>query len=106
MVNNQLNVVFHSLSDPTRRDIVRRVSDRQMSVGELVTAYDMSFPAISKHLKVLEQAQLIAKHKDGRVVYISLNLDTLQQVDVYMDRYRRIWEERFNKLDELIRKET
>ena len=104
--NPQLDNVFHSLADPTRRDIIRRVSSGELSVGELVVAYKISFPAITKHLKVLESSQLITKRKEGRNHFVSLNLQTLRQVDIYLERYRLMWEQRYRKLNQLLQEEN
>ena len=103
--NHQLDNVFHSLADPTRRDIIRRVSSSELSVGQLVVAYDISFPAITKHLKVLESSNLIIKRKEGRNHFISLNPQTLKQVDTYLERYRLMWEQRYYKLDQLLQED-
>ena len=99
----QLNTVFHSLSDPTRRDILRRVTDRELSVGELAGLYEVSLAAISKHLKVLEKAQLIKRRKDGRSYLISLDPKMLKQADAYLEQYRQMWESRYEKLDSLLK---
>src|SRR5690606_6499075 len=100
--NTSLDNVFRSLADPTRRDIIQRVSQGELSVGQLVVSYEMSFPAITKHLNVLESSQLITKRKEGRNTYISLNPQTLQHVDIYLERFRQMWEQRFNKLNKVL----
>lgn len=100
-----LDTIFHSLSDPIRRDILHRVSFGEHSVSELVSQYKISFPAISKHLKVLENAHLIHKRKDGKKHMISLSPGTLQSADEYLERYRQMWQSRHDKLDALLQKE-
>jgi DNA-binding transcriptional ArsR family regulator len=100
--NVQLDAVFHSLSDPIRRDILRLVSHCELTVGELVARFDVSFAAISKHLKVLEEARLIRKRKAGRKHFISTDIRTLQQADEYLEHYRRMWQSRHDKLDSLL----
>jgi DNA-binding transcriptional ArsR family regulator len=97
-----LNTVFQALSDPTRRDILERVAVREWSVGELVELYDMSFAAVSKHIAVLERAKLIAKRKEGRSYFVSLQPSTVKEADAYLERYRRMWEGRYKKLDSLL----
>ena len=101
-----LNSVFHSLSDPIRRDILDRVAKGELSVGELVAHYDVSFPAISKHLKVLEQAKLIIKRKEGKKHIITLAPDTLQSADEYLEQYRQMWQSRHDKLAALLQTES
>ncbi len=87
----QLDLVFSSLADPTRRDILRRVALAEQSVGELVVEYNMSFAAISKHLKVLEEACLIRKRKEGRKRMISLVPEALWGADRYLEQHRLMW---------------
>lgn len=98
----QLNTVFHSLSDPIRRDILRRVARREMSVGQLAELYGVSFAAVSKHLQVLEKARLIKKRKEGRSNMISLEPKTLKEADAYLEQYRLMWQGRYKKLDSLL----
>lgn len=97
-----IDAVFGSLSDPTRRDILSRVARREYSVGELVACYDVSFAAISKHLKVLEGARLIRKRKEGKQRMITLAPGALRSADEYLEQYRQMWQGRYDKLDNLI----
>lgn len=101
----QLDSVFGSLADPIRRDILHHVSVCELSVGELVKKYDISFAAVSKHLKVLENAQLIRKRKEGRKHMVALNAQTLKDADDYLEQYRQLWHDRYNKLDKLLKEE-
>lgn len=105
MVNSsvQLDLVFHCLADPTRRDILRTVLGQEMTVSELVERYNISFPAVSKHLKVLEKANLIRKQKKGRVHMVSLAPETLKEADEYLEQYRRMWQSRHDKLEALLK---
>lgn len=98
----QLDSIFASLADPTRRDILARVARNELSVGELVKQYDMSFAAISKHLMVMERAKLIIKRKEGRKQMVSLAPDALRSADEYLEQYRQMWQSRYDKLDALI----
>lgn len=99
----QLDNIFHSLSDPIRRDILRRVMQCELSVSELVEKYEVSFAAISKHLKVLEKAHLIHKRKEGKKYMVALAPEALQQADKYLEQYRLMWESRYTKLDTLLK---
>lgn len=99
----QLDRIFHSLSDPTRRDILQRVTHKEMTISQLADLYDVTFAGVSKHLMVLEDAQLISKRKEGRSVIVSLEARTLKQADAYLERYRRMWEGRYKKLDFLLK---
>jgi DNA-binding transcriptional ArsR family regulator len=100
-----LDDIFHSLSDPTRRDILYRVMQCELSVGELVEKYNVSFAAISKHLKVLEKAKLIRKRKEGKKYMVGLAPEALKEADTYLEQYRLIWEDRYSKLDLLLKLE-
>lgn len=98
----QLDSIFNSLADPIRRDMLQRVAKYEHSVGELVACYDVSFAAISKHLKVLEKAQLIYKRKEGKKHMVSLAPGALASADEYLEQYRSMWQSRYDKLDALI----
>ena len=98
----QLDSVFGSLADATRRDILARVASQEHSVGELVAKYNMSFAAISKHLKVLETAKLISKRKEGKKHMVSLAPTALQSADEYLEQYRALWEARFDRLEAVL----
>jgi DNA-binding transcriptional ArsR family regulator len=100
-----LDSIFGSLADPVRRDILSRVSRIEMSVGELVAEHNISFSAISKHLKVLENANLIVKRKEGKKQMITLAPGALQSADEYLEQYRQTWQSRHDKLAALIREE-
>ena len=95
----QLDTIFGSLSDPIRRDILATVARYEHSVGDLVARYDVSFAAISKHLKVLEEACLIRKRREGRKQMVSLAPGALRSADEYLEQYRRQWQSRYDKLD-------
>lgn len=96
-----LNAIFHSLSDPTRRDILRRVAKnkREMSIGEIAKPYAMSFAAISKHLKILEKAKLIMKHRKGKEQIVRLSPEALKEATVYLQTYEKMWNERLDNLE-------
>ena len=100
-----IDSVFQSLADPIRRDILERVATAEHSVGELVARYDVSFAAISKHLKVLEEACLITKRKEGRKHMVSLAPDALRSADEYLEQYRLMWQSRHDRLERLLTQE-
>lgn len=107
MVEYALNLdeVFGSLADPTRRDILRRVSKRQMTISEIASRYDLTFAAVSKHLKVLEKAKLIIKRRRGKEQLVQIAPQTIKSANEYLEFYRKFWEERLDSLDEFLRKE-
>ena len=98
----QLDAIFHSLSDPIRRGILRRLMECELSVGELVEKYQVSFAAISKHIKVLETAKLVRKRKEGKKYTVALQPETREAADKYLEQYRAMWESRYKKLDTLL----
>lgn len=98
-----LDAVFSSLADPTRRDILARLSRGDLTVGELAANYSISLPAISKHLKVMERAKLVIKRKEGKQQIVTLAPEALMTADEYLEQYRQMWQSRFDKLDTLIK---
>jgi DNA-binding transcriptional ArsR family regulator len=98
-----LDTIFSSLSDTTRRDMLRRLIKESLSIGELAKPYDLSFAAISKHLKVLERAQLIIKQRRGKEQMVSVSPAALKDAADYLESYRLLWDERFQSLDKLLK---
>ena len=98
-----LSATFAALADPTRRAILARLSLGETSVSELAAPFAMSLPAVSKHLKVLEHAGLIARGREAQWRPCRIELDALKEVDTWLERYRRFWEERFDRLDDYLR---
>ena len=101
MVNNsesQLDSVFHALSDSTRRAILARLTNGEVQVTELAEPFDMSLPAISKHLGVLEKAGLLHRHKDGRIRRCQLTAGPLENAADWVNVYRQFWETRLDSL--------
>ncbi len=100
MSADPLNGIFSALADPTRRAILARLASGEASVGELRQPFQMSQPAISKHLKVLERAGLIAKSRQAQWRLCRLEAAPLREVAVWMEPYRRFWDESFSRLDD------
>jgi DNA-binding transcriptional ArsR family regulator len=98
-----LDAVFSALADPTRRGILAQLAEGESSVTALAEPYDVSLPAISRHLKVLEGAGLLARRKDGRVHRIRLVSDPMLDALEWMARYGRFWEERLDSLEAFLR---
>lgn len=93
-----LDTIFGSLADATRRDILSRVSSRELTISEIAKPYSLSLAAVSKHLKVLEKAKLIVKHRRGKEQFVQLVPQTLASVDTYLEVYRSLWEDRLDSL--------
>jgi DNA-binding transcriptional ArsR family regulator len=106
MVEYNLNLdgVFGSLADPTRRDILQQVRQSELSVGEIAKQYNLTFAAISKHLKVMERAHLIVKRRRGKEQMVSIAPQTLADADKYLRQYQQLWESRLDALEELLKK--
>src|SRR6188508_1284534 len=99
---DRFDVVFAALSDPTRRSIVRRLADGEATVLELAEPFDISQPAISRHLKVLERAGLITQGKEAQYRPRRLETEQLKVAIDWLEHYRRHWEESFDRLDAFI----
>jgi len=99
MVEYTLDTTFNALADPTRRDILRRVAAAELSVGRIAKKYDLTFAAVSKHLKVLEKASLIVKRRKGKEQLVSLAPQAFADASAYLDWYRQFWEQRLNALN-------
>lgn len=97
-----LDSTLHALSDSTRRDMLLRMVKQEHTVSELAEPYDMSMAAVSKHLKVLESANLITKRKEGRRFHCRMNYEPLIEVSELLKIYRQFWEDRFNELEHFV----
>jgi len=99
MAIDQLSSTFAALADPTRRAILARLVTGECSVTELAEPFEMSLPAVSKHLQVLERAGLIARGREAQWRPCRLEAGPLKEVAEWAERYRAIWEQRFDRLD-------
>ncbi len=107
MVNHSatsLNSTFSALSDPTRRAILARLAEGEVSVSDLAAPFAVSLPAISRQLRVLETAGLIARRKDGRVHHCRLKAEPMREAVAWIERYRRFWDEQFEALAEYLKR--
>ncbi|HSI83278.1 MAG TPA: metalloregulator ArsR/SmtB family transcription factor [Candidatus Methylacidiphilales bacterium] len=100
---DKLSPVFAALADPTRRAILARLSAGEATVTELAEPFDMSLPAISKHLKVLERSGLIARGRDAQWRPCRLNAEPMREISDWIDHFRRHWEDSFDRLDEYLK---
>jgi DNA-binding transcriptional ArsR family regulator len=103
MTTDRLSITFAALADPTRRAILERLATGEATVGELAQPFEMSLPAVSKHLKVLENAGLIARGRAAQWRPCQLDAGPLKDVADWVGRYRRHWEESFDRLDQYLR---
>jgi DNA-binding transcriptional ArsR family regulator len=100
-----LDSVFGALSDSTRRDILSRVSRKAMTVGQVAEPYELTFAAISKHLKVLEKAKLISKRRSGKEQIVQAAPNGLVDIDEYLKQYQQLWETRLDSLETYLKEE-
>ena len=98
-LSETLDIVFSALSDPTRRAILEKLAQGNASVSELANPHDMSLPAVSKHLRVLEEAGLISREKDGRVHRLQLESKPMKDALAWIEQYREFWEGKFSALE-------
>jgi DNA-binding transcriptional ArsR family regulator len=102
MPPDRLSITFAALADPTRRAILARLANGETTVNELARPFDMSLPAVSRHLKVLEHAGLISRGRDAQWRPARLEAAPLQLASGWIDNYRRFWDESFDRLDDYI----
>ena len=100
---DRLSATFSALADPTRRAILARLALGQTSVSELAEPFDISLPAVSRHLKVLEHAGLIARGREAQWRPCRIELNALKGVDDWLEEYRRLWEQRLDRLEDYLR---
>ncbi len=102
MPRDRLSIIFAALADPTRRAILARLASGEISVTELAEPFEMSLPAVSKHLKVLENAGLIARGRDAQWRPCRIDAAPLKEVADWADRYRQFWDDSFDRLDDYL----
>ncbi len=103
--NTQLDLTFAALADPTRRKILSRLAKGDVSVGELAKPFEISLPAVSKHLRVLERAGLLAQDPQGRIRRCKLQAAPMREAAAWMQRYRRFWTRQLDALAKFVEAE-
>jgi len=103
MPTDRLSSTFAALADPTRRAILARLALGETSVSKLAEPFAMTLPAVSKHLKVLERAGLITRGRDAQMRPCKIEVNALKEADDWLEEYRRLWEERLDRLDDYLR---
>lgn len=101
----QLDRIFACLSDPIRRDMLRRLVSGSAHIGQLAQNYAISFAAVAKHLQVLELAQLISKQRQGKQVIVRIAPPALKAASDYLAQYEALWNQRFDNLEKLLQEE-
>jgi DNA-binding transcriptional ArsR family regulator len=103
-MTDRLSTTFAALADPTRRAILTRLLASECSVGELAAPFEMSMPAVSKHLRVLERAGLIVQRRDAQWRRCRIQAEALKEVSDWTERYRQVWEGRLDRLGDYVQK--
>lgn len=101
---DSLDVVFMALADSTRRAILAKLADGESTMSELAEPFDMSLPAVSKHVRILENAGLLTREKQGRIFLCTLDAAPMQEAAEWLTRYRAFWEQQFDALDAYLRR--
>ena len=94
--------IFQAIADPTRRAIIALIALQAMTPNAIAENFDTSRQAVSKHLKILTECELVTQDQQGREIYYRLEIDKMKEIDEWMEQYRKIWEGRFEQLDVLL----
>lgn len=94
--------IFQAIADPTRRAIIALIALQAMTPNALAMHFDTTRQAISKHLKILSECELVTQEPHGREIYYRLEIDKMKEIDEWLEQYRQIWETRYSQLDELL----
>ena len=94
--------IFQAIADPTRRGIIALIALQAMTPNAIATHFDTTRQAVSKHLRILTECELVAQEQRGREIYYSLEIDKMKEIDEWLEQYRKIWESRYEQLDTLL----
>src|SRR6478736_2585958 len=94
--------IFQAIADPTRRAIIALIAIQAMTPNAIAEHFDTTRQAVSKHLRILTECELVSQEQKGREIYYSLEIEKMKEVDKWLEQYRKIWETRLNQLDDLL----
>jgi DNA-binding transcriptional ArsR family regulator len=94
--------IFQAIADPTRRAIIALIAIQAMTPNALAEHFNTSRQAVSKHLRILTECELVTQEQKGREIYYSLEIEKMKEIDKWLEQYRKIWETRLNQLDDLL----
>ena len=94
--------IFQAIADPTRRALIALIALQAMTPNALAEHFDISRQAVSKHLRILTECELVTQEQKGREIYYSLEIEKMKEIDKWLEQYRKIWETRLNQLDDLL----
>lgn len=95
--------VFQAIADPTRRAILGLLALQAMTPNALAEHFNSSRQAVSKHIKILTECEVVKQQQTGREIYYHFNPQKMKEIDIWLDRFRKMWEDRFNQLDDLLK---
>jgi DNA-binding transcriptional ArsR family regulator len=96
--------VFQAIADPTRRGIIALIALQAMTPNALAENFNTTRQAVSKHLRILTECELVKQEQQGREIYYSLEIEKMKEIDKWLEQYRKIWETRFSQLDDVLKK--
>ncbi|RAJ04789.1 metalloregulator ArsR/SmtB family transcription factor [Arenibacter echinorum] len=96
--------IYQAISDPTRRAILVLLTSQAMTAGAIAENFDTARPTISKHIQILNECELVEATQQGREIYYELKIEKMKEIDKWLEQFRKIWEDRFNQLDNLLLK--
>jgi DNA-binding transcriptional ArsR family regulator len=99
---NMKRDVFHALADPTRRAIIALIATQAMTPNAIAENFDITRQAISKHLRILTECEVVKQKKKGREIYYEIEIKKMREIDLYLEKVRKIWEGKYNQLDKLL----
>lgn len=94
--------IFQAIADPTRRAIIALIALQAMTPNVIAENFDISRQAVSKHLRILTECELVRQEQQGREIYYQLQVEKMKEIDQWLEQYRKIWENRFSQLDDLL----
>lgn len=94
--------IFQAISDPTRRAILVLLTSQTMTAGSIAAHFNAARPTISKHIQILNECDLVESNQQGREIYYELKIDKMKEIDEWLEQFRKIWEDRFDQLDNLL----
>ncbi|MFD2098808.1 metalloregulator ArsR/SmtB family transcription factor [Flagellimonas iocasae] len=95
---------FQAIADPTRRAILVMLASQTMTAGDIAENFDAARPTISKHLRILNECDLVTSKQDGREIHYNLKVDKIKEIDLWLAQFKKIWEDRFDNLDRYLEK--
>ena len=101
-LNNMRRDIFQAIADPTRRAIIALIALQAMTPNAIADNFNTTRQAVSKHLRILTECELVKQEQQGREIYYSLEINKMKEIDKWLDQFRKIWEARFNQLDKVL----